>query len=74
VRIERKVERAGERLDAVAASARDIRRGLLRVAVLRADETLVDGILASLGGDSEPNSDGPERKAREPQRCARIVA
>jgi hypothetical protein len=73
-RIDRKVGLARQRLAARGAGPRDIRYGLLRIAVLRSDEILVDGILASLGGDAEPNSDGPERKARDPQLWARVVA
>jgi hypothetical protein len=74
VRIERKAELARQLLDAVAGRARDRRCRLLSIAVLRADETVVDGILASLRRDADPNSERPERKQGEPQRCARIVA
>lgn len=50
VRIEQKVARARARLEAIGAVAGDARDSLLRIAVLRGDETLVDGVLASLGG------------------------
>jgi hypothetical protein len=53
VRIERKVELARQRLDAIAASARDVRRPLLCLAVLRRDEALVDGILVSLDAERQ---------------------
>jgi hypothetical protein len=61
-RIDRKVELARRRLDALGAGAGDRRRGLLRIAVLRADEVLIDGILASFIGKREPGSGQRGRK------------
>ena len=72
VRIDRKVELARERLDALGAADDDIRRGLVCIAVLRRDEALVDGILASLTAEREPDEDGPGKEGWGLRLCARI--
>jgi hypothetical protein len=71
-RIERKVETAREWLDALAASARDVRRPLLRLALLRRDEALVDGILASLDAQRQ-RALAREHEARSSGAWARVA-
>jgi hypothetical protein len=56
VRIERKVELVRRRLDVLGAGVGDSRRGLAQMAAVRADEVLIDGILASLGRKGEPGA------------------
>jgi hypothetical protein len=52
-RIDRKVDLAHQWLAALAAPASDARRPLLRLAALRRDEALVDGILASFDAERQ---------------------
>ena len=49
VPLARKVKLAHRRLDACGASSLDSRRALLRLAELRGDKLVIEGVLASLG-------------------------